>query len=193
MVNKQTRSDAIAKSALSAIANGNVEPETARQMILDEASEAIHGERNLNYGNPENNFTGIANLWNAYWSAKHSVSLRTMFNSHDVAMLMILMKSARLATNRNHRDSCVDIAGYAACLGDIQAAASSFYGAGQLGHDIADSMAKINAEFQQNQANSSIAQEMNKSTANVMTQAEKNQQNQINSDKLKGTSRPKLY
>ena len=33
---------------------------------------------------------------------------------------MILMKTARLATNQNHHDSTVDIAGYAACLGDIQ-------------------------------------------------------------------------
>lgn len=193
MATKNSRASNIAKSALNAIADDAAEPQTPRQRILDEASEAIHGERNLNYGNPENNFTGIANLWNAYWSAKHSVSLRTMFNSHDVAMLMILMKSARIASNPNHHDSCVDIVGYAACLGDIQAAASSFYGAGQLGPDIADSMAKINAEFQQNQVNSSIAQEMNKSTANVMTHAEEKQQNQINSDKMKGTLRPKLY
>jgi Domain of unknown function (DUF6378) len=96
-------------------------PETARQAILDEASELTHQSRNTAYGNPEDNFNNIANLWTAYWRSKFPGMVN--FDAHDVAIMMILMKTARLATNPNHHDSCVDIAGYAACLGDVQAAA----------------------------------------------------------------------
>jgi hypothetical protein len=42
-----------------------------------------------------------------------------VFEPWEVAALMILMKLARLANNRAHRDSWADIAGYAACGADI--------------------------------------------------------------------------
>jgi len=99
------------------------EPETPRQAILDEASELTHQSRNTAYGNPEDNFRNIANLWTAY--ARSNPKLVDLFYTPaDVAIMMILMKTARLATNPNHHDSCVDIAGYAACLGDMQASSS---------------------------------------------------------------------
>ena len=99
---------------------------TSRQAILDEASDLTHQSRNTAYGNPEDNFRNIANLWNAYLAAKAPgfiVSEKNSITAHDVAIMMILMKTARLATNPNHHDSCVDIVGYGACLGDVQAAA----------------------------------------------------------------------
>lgn len=95
-------------------------PETARQRLLAEAMKITAVDRNKAYGSPEDNFTNIANLWNAYFAAQGHVTPVT--NARDVANLMILMKVARLATNLNHRDSLLDVAGYAACGADCQEA-----------------------------------------------------------------------
>lgn len=92
---------------------------TARQTLLDEARAITSADRNKAYGNPEDNFRNIANLWNAYLTAQGKAD--NLVNSQDVAHMMILMKVARLATNHDHRDSLVDIAGYAACAESCRA------------------------------------------------------------------------
>lgn len=88
------------------------DPKTARARVLAEANKIVHHDRNNSYGNPEDNFKQAANLWSAY--------KKVPFTSHDVAIMSLLIKVARLSTSPNHHDSAVDIAGYAACLGDIQ-------------------------------------------------------------------------
>lgn len=77
--------------------------------ILQEASELINGERAKDYGDVTENFQRIANLWTDYLGPDD-----WQFTPHDVAMMMILVKMSRLATGGYHRDSLVDIAGYAA-------------------------------------------------------------------------------
>lgn len=89
-----------------------------RARILNEAMKITHHDRNANYGNPEDNFQHIANLWNAYLRVTRPMA--AVINSADVAVMSMLIKVARLGNNPGHRDSAVDIAGYAACLGDIQ-------------------------------------------------------------------------
>jgi len=90
---------------------------TPREFILKEAMRITHHDRNANYGNPENNFQHIANLWDNYLA----VSGRTAnFEPGDVAVMMMLVKIARLGNNLNHTDSTIDVAGYAACLADCQ-------------------------------------------------------------------------
>lgn len=120
--------------------NEEATPPTARQQILDEASDLTHQSRNTAYGSPEDNFRNIANLWNAYLAAKRGQQVNGYIVSEitaaDVAIMMILMKSARLATNPNHHDSCVDIAGYAACLGDVQAAAQQIHAGSNLSNPV---------------------------------------------------------
>ena len=69
------------------------------------------GERVNDYGTPENNFNLIGNMWTAY--------LGYPVTAKDVAVMMILMKSARLANGGGSGDSWVDIAGYAACGSEI--------------------------------------------------------------------------
>lgn len=64
------------------------------------------GTRQENYGSPEDNFRRIADLWTDY--------LNRGIEPHDVAIMMILMKAARLMNNPSHLDSWIDIAGYAA-------------------------------------------------------------------------------
>lgn len=94
---------------------------SGRQQVLLEAALCVLKDRNQAYGTPEANFGNIANLWNSYLSAKTGVNLlATPFvTSVDVALMMDLVKTARLATNPTHGDSWVDKAGYAACGGDI--------------------------------------------------------------------------
>lgn len=79
-----------------------------RQAILDEASAAVTGAREDAYGGPEQSFRTIAGLWSAYLGQEVS--------THDVAAMMALLKLARIKHSEGqHRDSWVDIAGYAAC------------------------------------------------------------------------------
>lgn len=86
--------------------------ETERTILLMEANEIVNKDRNSNYGNPEDNFRDIAHLWSVY----KGVTMTPM----DVAIFCTLIKVARLKKNPMHRDSLVDIAGYAACGADIQ-------------------------------------------------------------------------
>jgi hypothetical protein len=79
-----------------------------RETVLTQASQAVLSDRNAHYGDPEDNFTHIANLWNSY--AKED-----LFTATDVAAMMILVKVARSTTSPEVTDHWVDIAGYAAC------------------------------------------------------------------------------
>lgn len=80
--------------------------EMNRKELLETAENIVMGARTVNYGSPESNFQRIADLWNVY--------LGTELHPADIAIMMILMKIARLQNNIRHEDSWVDIAGYAA-------------------------------------------------------------------------------
>lgn len=82
-----------------------------REKVLADAKRCVCGERDQSYGGPEDSFLRIANLWTAYHGAE--------FTPVDVAVMMSLLKVARLASNPQHMDSWVDLAGYAACGGEI--------------------------------------------------------------------------
>ena len=85
---------------------------SVRQQVLEEALSITTKDRNLSYGNPEDNFRDIAAFWQIYLDGKncHGVELTPA----TVADLMILMKVAR-NLHKPSRDNYVDIAGYAAC------------------------------------------------------------------------------
>lgn len=89
-----------------------------REQVLLDALEKVSGEREQDYGRPENSFRGIANLWNEWLSAR-GLPGTTIITPADVAAMMALMKLARLSNNMGHRDSWVDLAGYAACGAEI--------------------------------------------------------------------------
>lgn len=82
------------------------------QSILQEAEELIHGQRSRDYGHPKMNFQRIADLWNAY----RKYSTTPEITPTDTAVMMILLKIARLQQNPTNRDSVVDIAGYAGTI-----------------------------------------------------------------------------
>jgi len=82
-----------------------------RPEILDTAKKMVCGERQTDYGTPENNFKAIADLWGAYKGVD--------FSALDVAMMMTLLKLGRIKTGTAKNDSFVDAAGYIACGGEI--------------------------------------------------------------------------
>ena len=82
--------------------------------ILKEANAIIYGDREKTYGHPSRNLVTIAKMWNAYLEGRQDAS--RSLNAKDVAALMVLLKTARLANNPDHRDSLVDICGYAALI-----------------------------------------------------------------------------
>lgn len=84
-----------------------------RTDYLDRADEVINGERQNQYGEPEDNFGVIADFWSAYFGHKINVTRA------DVANLMALMKIARLSSGTAKRDSYVDAIGYMAIGGEI--------------------------------------------------------------------------
>lgn len=95
-----------------------------RSEILEAARACVCGEREQDYGTPEDNFETIGLLWGVYLRASHPELAKVMAPNHitakDVAAMMALLKVARIATGSNP-DSFVDLAGYAACAGEIAA------------------------------------------------------------------------
>jgi hypothetical protein len=87
---------------------------TERERILDEAKRIISSDRNVEYGEPERNFERISDLWSAYLGEDRVVY------AHDVAVMLALVKVARIANSPNKEDHWVDLAGYAACGGELR-------------------------------------------------------------------------
>ena len=85
-----------------------------RQDVLDNASKCVNGDREQDYGSPENNFKTIAVMWNAYIRASH----RQELEAKDVAAMMAIVKICRISTGNAKADNWIDLAGYAACGGE---------------------------------------------------------------------------
>jgi hypothetical protein len=94
---------------------------TGREVLLDKAKGLVMGDRNKVYDDPIDNFGRIVDLWNPYLEA---IFGEREVQPHDVAILNILQKIARIAHTPDHADSWVDIAGYAACGWDCVVAES---------------------------------------------------------------------
>ena len=90
-----------------------------RAEILDAAKAIVTGERERQYGKPEDNFRMIGNLWEIYLKARCLDSCGGLdILPEDVAMMMSLLKIARIASGNYKADSFIDLAGYAACSGE---------------------------------------------------------------------------
>ena len=88
-----------------------------RKRVLSEAERCVCGQREQDYGTPEDSFNIIADLWAVYLKGC-GVSI-DFLESHDVAIMMALLKIARISENPQHMDSWVDGCGYFACGGEI--------------------------------------------------------------------------
>ena len=84
-----------------------------RKRVLSEAEKCVCGQREHEYGVPEDSFEMIGKLWTVY------LDYATKIDAHDVAAMMALLKIARISENPQHMDSWVDGCGYLACGGEI--------------------------------------------------------------------------
>jgi hypothetical protein len=79
-----------------------------RVEALRAAAAIITGDRDVQYGGPEENFDRIAKIW--------SIITGTTITKEDVAMMMVGLKVARYASKSGYQpDTWIDIAGYAGC------------------------------------------------------------------------------
>ena len=83
-----------------------------REEILDTAKRCVCGDREQDYGSPEKNFERIAEFWSTYMGYP--------VVAHDVAAMLALLKIARIASGHAKEDNWIDLAGYAACGGEIE-------------------------------------------------------------------------
>ncbi len=88
-----------------------------REKVLRDALKCVNGEREKQYGSPEDNFERIARLWSAYLTNEYGEE--TYVDSSDVAKMMILFKIGRTQGPADKLDNYVDILGYGACAAEI--------------------------------------------------------------------------
>jgi len=87
--------------------------------IVDDAKRIVRGERRRTYGKPGESFERIAALWSEYLRLLNKARGHAVLMPEDVAAMMRLMKEARLIQALDHRDSYVDLVGYALCGAEI--------------------------------------------------------------------------
>lgn len=94
------------------ISEGRHKP-SLRECVLSEALKCVCGDREQDYGSPENNFARISKFWNAYLGVDS-------ITPKDVAAMLGLLKIARIASGNAKTDNWIDLAGYAACGGELE-------------------------------------------------------------------------
>ena len=85
-----------------------------RSEILTKAGACVNGDRQQDYGTPEHSFQTIAYFWNVYLDNRPDG-----IDPQDVAAMLALLKIARIATGHAKDDNWIDLAGYAACGGEL--------------------------------------------------------------------------
>lgn len=90
----------------------------SKTSILVQAEDLINGQRQKDYGDKLQNFAQIAMLWQGTLAMKLAPGQR--ITPEDVALCMMQVKIARLAKSPDHKDSIIDIAGYAGCYDMLQ-------------------------------------------------------------------------
>ena len=93
-----------------------------RGNVLLEAHDIINGERQQQYGSPEDSHEVIAALWNGYLRADAiscGYEKYSTLTGRDVAHMMVLFKLARELNGAGKRDNYRDAAGYLAIASDM--------------------------------------------------------------------------
>lgn len=86
-----------------------------RSDILNEAIGLINGERNSSYGDPVDDFATTASFWETYLDRIMRARGGLSIKPHDVAVMMSLLKVARISWSPEKRDHWADLAGYTGC------------------------------------------------------------------------------
>jgi len=104
----------MAKWNLDKLSNkGKTMTKYTRTEILDTAKQYVNKERASEHGDMESNLTTIAELWGVY--------LERHVDPADVAVMMTMLKIARIKSNPKNADNWLDACGYMACGGELSA------------------------------------------------------------------------
>lgn len=86
------------------------------ERLFTEAQKIINGERRDQYGDSEDSFNLLGDLWQKYLWYRHKVVCP--INKKDAAFMMVLLKVAR-ELHKHKRDNLVDMVGYLGLLDDM--------------------------------------------------------------------------
>jgi hypothetical protein len=89
-----------------------------KEPLLLRAQATITGDRQKDYGDKLQNFSQIAMLWQGILAPQLAPTAR--ITPELVALCMIAVKMARLSKSPDHKDSILDVAGYAGCYSILQ-------------------------------------------------------------------------
>lgn len=89
-----------------------------REEALQKAQQIICHDRNNQYGEPEDSFPTVAEMWTAYLCGKYKASGKLFVTGEDVAIMMAMLKFAR-QTSCPKEDNLIDAIGYSACAAEI--------------------------------------------------------------------------
>lgn len=87
---------------------------TVRESVLREAIEITSSDRNVQYGEPEQNFSTIAEFWTTYFHRRGLLKDGARIEGFDTAVAQMLVKVARIGVSPTKKDHWVDAAGYSA-------------------------------------------------------------------------------
>ena len=91
-----------------------------RAETLTAAQYCVNGQRQEDYGAPEYSFEVIGQFWNVFVNnACVQLDGTVFFDPHDVAIMLSLMKHARIVTGQRKEDNYVDACGYLSCASEI--------------------------------------------------------------------------
>jgi len=85
----------------------------SRDNILDIAKEYVTKDRAADHGDMQDNFQRIADYWNTH------LGLISYIKDTDVAVMMSLLKVARIHSNTKNPDNWIDACGYMSCGGEL--------------------------------------------------------------------------
>ena len=90
-----------------------------RKEILDEVEKCLCRDRNSSYGDAEDNFEHIRELWGWWLYRRGLLEDADELTKLDVAQMSAMIKIARKVKDIKYLDNWVDDAGYSACGGGL--------------------------------------------------------------------------
>ena len=107
---------------MATVAGQSAQTQTQEKVmdILTEAKLTCQ-ERGKDYGHPYDDFNRVAKLWDVLFEGNSTMTGHACINPEQVAIAMILLKIARICQSPSfdHRDSRLDLIGYALCLDEV--------------------------------------------------------------------------
>lgn len=85
---------------------------------LETALSLVYGDRGADYGHPKHDYDRTAQIWDAL--LKEKLKDGAEVTARDAILMMVGVKMSRLVNTPGHKDSIIDIAGYAECYDRVR-------------------------------------------------------------------------